>query len=214
MDFPETGCLHWQIRHPRDLFTDPRVPKAFTSLKYFPSNILHMTTDSMEQCPSWKAKSFLATQVILRISWNPKVHHRVNNSIPFVPAPSKTNPAHVLPSCSCKINFDSIVPSMPTSCKLPVFFRFLHQNSVCMSSPYVPHAMPISFSLTWSPHYDLVWSKNHKASPVSWAFFSLWPNVYRSPSASYWHVSSAYVLPLMWETKFIPIENHRQNYNL
>jgi hypothetical protein len=39
----------------------------------------------MEQSPSWEAKTSSATPEILRILWNPKVHHSIHNSLPPVP---------------------------------------------------------------------------------------------------------------------------------
>ena len=57
----------------------------------------------MEQGPSWEADRFLASQEIVHILQNPKVHYHIHNSLPPVPILSQINPVHVPWSTSWRI---------------------------------------------------------------------------------------------------------------
>jgi len=48
----------------------------------------------MEQCPSWEANWFAASQEIPHILWNQKVHYHIHKSQPPVPILSQLDPVH------------------------------------------------------------------------------------------------------------------------
>jgi hypothetical protein len=57
----------------------------------------------MELSPSSVAANCAATQELPSILWNPKVHHRVNKSLPLLPILSQINSIHTIPSYLSKI---------------------------------------------------------------------------------------------------------------
>jgi len=67
----------------------------------------------MEHNPSWETNQPSASQEIPRILWNLKVHCHVYKHLSPVPIPNHSNPVHACPSHFFKINFTSILPSMP-----------------------------------------------------------------------------------------------------
>ena len=53
---------------------------------------LKKLTESLKQNPSWETNRFSASQEILRVIWNPKVHYGIHNNPQNFPIPSPINP--------------------------------------------------------------------------------------------------------------------------
>jgi len=96
-----------------------------------------LLTYSMEQSHSGVADWFLASQEILQILLNLKVHYHNYGCLPPVSVVSQINPIHALPSYILKIHFNIILPSMPGFFKWSLSLRLPHQKPVRTSS--LPH---------------------------------------------------------------------------
>ena len=75
----------------------------------------YLLTYSMVQSPSWEANWFAASQEILRILWNPKVHYRTHKRPPPVPILGQPNSVHIPTSHLLEIHPNIIHPSTPRS---------------------------------------------------------------------------------------------------
>ena len=100
-----------------------------------PRALLHILTYySMEQSHSWEAKQFSASQEILRMLWNTKVHYRIHKCPPPVPNLNQLDPVHALSSHFLKIHFNIILPSTPVSFRWSLSLSFPHQNRMYTST--------------------------------------------------------------------------------
>ena len=140
----------------------------------------------MEQSPSLEANGFSASQEILRIVWNPKVHYRMYKC----PPPVYPEPAR---SCACptshflKIHLNIILPPTPGFPKWPPSLRFSHQNLVHASSfthtcymPSPSHSSRVDHRTIFGEQYSSLSSSLCSAlhSPVTSSL--LGPNIFLS----------------------------------
>ena len=114
----------------------------------------------MVQSSSWEASRFAASQEILRISRNPKVHYRTHKRPPPVSSLGQPNPVHI-PTSHILILSTHLRLGLPSGL-LPSGFptKTLYTPS---PRPYAPHAKPISFFTILSPAQYWVSSTNHLA---------------------------------------------------
>ena len=129
---------------------------------YLEDRTEHIHTYSREQSPFGEPNRFSASQEILRILWNPKVHYRIHKCPPPVPVLSQISSAHASTSQFLNIHLNIILTSTPGCSKWSVSLRFPHQNPVYATPlPILLHAPPISFFSILSPKQYLVSSADH-----------------------------------------------------
>jgi hypothetical protein len=92
--------------------------------------MMHIVTNSIQQNPPSEADSHSASQEISRLLWNPKFHYRVHNGPPLVPILSQKYLVHKSPLYFPKIHYNIIIPSMPSTSKWSLPFRFSDQTVV------------------------------------------------------------------------------------
>ena len=87
-------------------------------------------TYSMVQSPSWEANWFAASQVIPRISRNPKIHYRTHKRPPPVSILGQPNSVHIPTSYLLEILPNIIHPSTPRSPQWSPSLRFPQQDPI------------------------------------------------------------------------------------
>jgi len=73
----------------------------------------------MEQSPFWEANRISASEDILLILWNPKVHYRIRKSPPPVSILSQINPVHPIPLFNIHFHFSTACVVKKKSVRVP-----------------------------------------------------------------------------------------------
>jgi hypothetical protein len=146
----------------------------------------------MEHSPAWEANSSSGSLKLFLDFMEPK------GSLPCSQVPTTCpcpEPVHTLPTYFLNIHYDILS-------FMPVFqvasFNQVSLRKPCMylsSPPYMPHALPISLFLIWSPKSYLMRATNHKvchyviySTPVISSFLD--PSIFPAPHCQ---TPSAYV---------------------
>ena len=117
--------------------------QVFILFLFYPNNH-YLLTHSVVQSPSWEANWFAASQEILRISPNPKVHYRTNKRPPPVSILGQLSLVHITTSHLLENRPNIIHPSTPRSSQWSLSIRFPHQYPITPSpQPYASHTQPI-----------------------------------------------------------------------
>ena len=157
----------------------------------------------MGQVPSWEANRFSANQEIPRISWNPKVHHRIHRSLPCVPVLSQINPVHPTDWISIIILSSHLRLGLPSG-----FFPSGFPTNTLYTSFLSPvWAMCPANLIILDLITRMVFGEQYRS--LSFSLCSLLHSPVTSPllspisySAPCFQTPSAYVPPSMWATKF------------
>jgi len=113
----------------------------------------------MQDSPSWEANRIAASQEILLILWDPKVHYRSHNSPPPVPILSQLDPVHVTTSHFLKIHLNIIFLYTSGSPQLSLSLRFPHQNTVHASPlPHTRYMLRPSHSSCFYHSHNIAWA--------------------------------------------------------
>jgi hypothetical protein len=102
-----------------------------------PSNSEYLSTDFMEQSPSWEVNNPSANQEITYLLWNLKIRY-IFHEIPLVVAIlNQMNAAHTFISSFCKIRFSTVLQSAQEHQSDLIFQAFRLKSFINFSFPHI-----------------------------------------------------------------------------
>ena len=150
----------------------------------------------MVKSPSWEANWFAASQEILRISRNPKVHYRTQKRPPPVSILGQPNPVHIPTSHLLEIHPNIIHPSMPRSPQWSSSLRFPQQESI--HPPLLTHTHHIR-----SP--SIKTSLQHEINMLLFQLYLYY--LKNSYHAAWWHCALKHHLSYFLPSKYVHVIN-------
>lgn len=107
------------------------------------------------------------------IFWNQKVHSHFYKSRPPVLILSHMNSVHTLPSYFCKVSFNIVFPSIPSSCRWSLSLGFPCRNLLCIFLHHCACCMWYSSHPSWFCHpNNMSWGVKKIAKHLIFLFLS------------------------------------------
>jgi hypothetical protein len=148
----------------------------------------------MELSPSWEAANCAATQELLSILWNPKVHNRVYKIPPLVPILKQIDPVHTNLSCLSKIHFNIVHPSKSWFSQWSLSFWLSHQYPVCIKRSLAPSSVMIKVVVFYFSYLTCFGRIDHLQKDINNNFYHHTGRCYKS-----------FILLLVWRARMSQI---------
>jgi hypothetical protein len=171
----------------------------------------------MKLSHSWEPSSCANTQELLNILWNPRVHYRLHKSPSLVSVLCQIDPVLTSLSHLSKIHFN-IIHHLRLCLGLPGNLFFLASPPISYIYYFSPHLYYMTFPshLPWFDHSNYNWRRLQVMKLINTSFLpppvTIPCSVQIFSSAPCSQTHSVHVHPILSETKFILIQDHRQDY--